>query len=431
MIMKDGVTGGWFKTDNASKIYSSAVSRRVPFTFRLAVNLTDIIHLSRLQEALDNTMHRYPYYKVHLRGGMFWYYFERNPARPKVVADARYPGMDLPIKKKGAFPFRVRAYRNRIAVEFSHTITDGMGALNFLRTLTTEYIRLSGVEIHDWLDIPKPEDEPDEEEMVDGYKRYMRKEAPKPLNKESAFHLPFPIEPPGVYHVIHATMDTSALLALAKEHGASMTEFLLAVYFDAFQELYHQLPERTQRRARKIIRLMILVNLRRFFPSKSVFNFILYVDPEIDMRLGHYSMEELIVKVKHYMKLEVNAKNMLKHFARNVKSEQSLFNRIIPLGLKNIILSAIFAVIGERQFTSSVSNLGKVVMPEECTPYIDRFDFLPPASPTTKTNMSLLSFKDRLCISFGSVVATRELERLFLTRLRKMGVHIKVETNDE
>ena len=423
--------GEWFKTDNASKIYSSAVSRRITFTYRLAVSLKDIVQITRLQEALDHTMERFPYYKVQLRRGVFWYFFERNPARPKVVADARYPAMDLPVKRRGTFPFRVRAFHNRIAVEVSHTLTDGMSALTFLRTLTCEYLRISGVEIQDWGDIPRPGERFDPEEMIDDYKRYMRKEAPKAMSKEEGFHLPFPLEPKGVHHVLHATMKVSEVLALAKQNNASMTEYLLALYFDAFQELYKELPRRSRKKAKRIIRLMVLVNLRRFFPSKSMFNFFLFVDPEIDIRLGHYSMEELIRRVRHYMKLEINAKNMLKHLARNVKSEQSAFNRIIPLFIKDIILTVVVAAIGQKPITSSGSTLGRLQMPEECVPHIERFEFVPPASPTTKVNMSMVSFQDELCITFGSVVASREVERLFLTRLRKLGIRIKVESNDQ
>ena len=73
------------------------------------------------------------------------------------MSDTKYPQEKLPITKKGTFPFRVRAFQNRIAVEFHHSLTDGTGAITFLRALVGEYLRLQGYKVEDWLDIFRPE----------------------------------------------------------------------------------------------------------------------------------------------------------------------------------------------------------------------------------------------------------------------------------
>ena len=46
-------------------------------------------------------------------------------------------------------------------------------------------------------------------------------------------------------------------------------------------------------RRRKYVKLLIPVNLRKIFPSKSLRNFVLYVNPELDPRLGDYTFEEM------------------------------------------------------------------------------------------------------------------------------------------
>ena len=104
---------------------------------------------------------------MQLKAGFFWYYFESNPAAPLVMADLKYPCMDMSFKKDGVFPFRVKAYKNRIAVEFSHILTDGMGAISFLKALVAEYLQLSGVKIKDWGDIIKANDKPLKKEWED------------------------------------------------------------------------------------------------------------------------------------------------------------------------------------------------------------------------------------------------------------------------
>ena len=84
-----------------------------------------------LQNAFNNLLKRCPYFKVQLKRGFFWYYFQTNHALHKIMADSKYPCMEMPFKKKGVLPLRIKAFNNRISIEVSHILTDGTGALSF------------------------------------------------------------------------------------------------------------------------------------------------------------------------------------------------------------------------------------------------------------------------------------------------------------
>ena len=47
-------------------------------------------------------------------------------------------------------------------------------------------------------------------------------------------------------------------------------------------------------------------------------------------------------------------------------------------------------------------------------------------NPRMKKNCAVLSFRDDLSVSFGSVVESRELERLFFTHLARAGMRVRV-----
>ena len=50
------------------------------------------------------------------------------------------------------------------------------------------------------------------------------------------------------------------------------------------------------------------VNLRRFFPTITLRNFITMIYPGVDPRLGEYTFEEIVVQVHNYMRYYINEK---------------------------------------------------------------------------------------------------------------------------
>ncbi len=168
----------WFRLDNAATVFSFVTSARIPCMFRLIASLKKPINIAILQQALENIINRFPYYKVNLRNGLFWSYWETNPGVPVVIEDSKYPCQQMPIRKKGIFPFRVRAFYNRISVEFHHSITDGSGSMIFLKSLVGEYLNLSGIVVDNWGDIFRPTQEPHIEEYEDAFKKNYRESMP-------------------------------------------------------------------------------------------------------------------------------------------------------------------------------------------------------------------------------------------------------------
>ena len=419
----------WYRLDNAATVFTHVNSRRITCLFRLSCELKKPVNVTILQEALENIMRRFPYYQVHLKRGLFWYYWEKNPKKPKIEKEVRNISQKLSITEKNTFPFRVRVYQKRVAVEFHHSLTDGTGALTFLRALIAEYLTLQGVKVENYEDIFRPNQKPDLEEYEDGYKKNYSEEVPQPARLKNAFQITNKLEEKGKYHVTTGIIPLKEILAKSKSLNVTLTEYLIAIYLDALQEILWSYPEKKRKKLLKPIRITVPVNLRRIFPSKTMRNFSLFVIPGIDPRLGKYSFEEILKIVYHYMRVEVCDKFISQQLARNVRGELNPLVRYAPLPIKKIFGRVIYNLFGERLYSGVLTNLGIVKMPEELEEKIENFHFLPAPSPANKSGCAIVSFKDKLYINFGRVIKDPIVERHFFRRLVQDNIPVKIETN--
>jgi hypothetical protein len=419
----------WFMLDNAAAFMPGITDPTATLLFRISATLASPIVLPVLEAALAAILPRFPFYLVLLRRGFFWYYLEPSGERqPRVSADSKFPCLNMRARR-GPFLFRVRAYAGRISVEFCHILTDGTGALLFLKALVLEYGRALGLDIPEAEGIFGPAEKPDPEEYEDAFNRHVLPGIPHPLPAPRAFHLHSIPLWPGQYRIITGQMPLEALQRLSKERGCSLTELLAAVYLASIQDLYYALPALVRRTQPRILALEIPVNLRRLFPSRTMRNFSLFVLPSLDTRLGFYDFDEIANLVHLYLREAVRPKNMARQLSRNVMGGRSLLIRALPLGIKNLAARLVYKRMGEGTMSGSLSNLGSVQLPEALGGLVESFAFIPAPSKGCKTKAACVSYKDHLYFSFGSLAASSELERLFFTRLTRMGVPIRVTTN--
>lgn len=420
----------WFPLDNAAKIFPAIQGVRYSTLFRLSAVLDHPVKLPQLECALQRVMQRYPYFQVVLGRGVFWYYLERVAAPPAIMPDGRCPCTRYRLKARGTYLLRVRVYRRRIAVEFCHVLTDGSGGAMFLQSLITEYFRQCGVSISDWGEIPNPDDTPVRGEFRDANQIVGIEEFPPAVWRSPAYHATGQLLPRNEYAVVTGLISVQQLRQYSKNLGVSLTEYLAAVLFWVYQESIAEQPEKLRRRSQKRpIRILLPVNLRPFYPTKTRRNFFVFVDPEIDLRLGRYDFEELAQRVHSYMKIEVNKKNLNRHLSRNVASERSWYVRMMPLFVKDIILKIVYRFWSDRLNTTSLSNIGRLRFPAEIEQHIEWVEFVPPPSPIYGVSVAAVSHGDVLSVTFGSLLEETEIERRFFRFLRGQGMNVRIISN--
>ena len=161
----------------------------------------------------------------------------------------------------------------------------------------------------------------------------------------------------------------------------------------------------------------------------SLRNYALFITPGVDPKLGAYTFEEVLQTVYHQMGLELTPKKMAARVQTNVESEQRLALRLMPLFLKNIAMKMVYDAVGERNSCLTLSNLGAVSLPEGMMPYVTRLDFVLGVQATRPNNLGMLSYGGKLYCNFIRNIEEPALEREFFTFLRKLGLQVKVESN--
>ena len=415
----------WYPLDNSAKIFPAIRTNHISAVYRVTVILKTDIDPDLLLTALKDILPRFPGFTLRMRPGFFWYYLESNYRTPKIYPDTRFPCRRLYRKDNDGYLFRVLYHTKRISVEFFHSLTDGSGAMIFLKTLAARYLTLQGIEIPDEEGILPLHEQPHPEEMEDSARRYA-----KPTNRfirrpPVAFHLKGVPEPMGRIHVIIARMPIAAIREKAKLMGISINDLLAAAYMDAF----NRVQQAAERRPRRPIVIAIPVNMRQIYPSKTLRNFFQRVYPTLMPGYQAHTFEEIVSLVHHSVRLGMNEKELNTKMSANLRRERQLALRLIPLFVKNWILKAMFRMYGDSRYTSTLSNLGIVRLPEAMKDHVAGFEVIIGPSLDNVVNAGVVSYGQELTITFSRRIHEPIIERLMLTRLVGMGIPVTVFSN--
>jgi len=417
----------WLRLDNAAKIYPAARRRNWSNVFRQSVTLTQDVDTAVLRSALDVTIKRFPSIAARLRKGAFWYYLQEVASAPGIKEECSYPLTYMSKAEMRQCAFRVIVYQNRIAVEFFHSLTDGTGALVFLKNLAAEYLEQKyGIQIPYEHGIVDRTSAPLEEELEDSFLKYA---GPVPASRRDtdAWHMGGEPQDDGFLHLTCFQLPVKETLALAHRHKATLTVFISAVMMQALVNL--QSEQNPDRMRHKRIKVLIPVNLRQLFESRTLRNFAMYTIPEIDPRLGEYTLDEICRLIEHKMGAEITQKHMASVIATNVNDEKNALLRLVPLPIKNAVMKAVFDSVGERKSCLSLSNLGQVKLPDQMAQYVERFDFILGVQAAAPYNCGMLSFGDTVYINFIRNIREAGLERHFFAVLRDLGLPVTAESN--
>lgn len=391
--------------------------------------MTEDIDPVILMSALRDTAARFPSITVRVRRGLFWYYLEEIEKIPEVKPDTPYPCRVMTSKEASVCAFRVLYYGKRIALEVFHALTDGTGAMTFLKSLTAEYAEQKyGIKVPSTCGILSRREEPSAEEIEDCFPKNSG-DVSASRKEEDAYHLTGTKESGGFLHITTGIIDLAQVMAQAKKYSATLTNYLSSLMIYCIARIQEEETEKRLRR--KAVKIMIPVNLRRYFESRTVRNFSLYVTVGINPKMGDYSFREVIEAVRHQMGLKLTKKELGAIITSNVRPERSILLRIAPLPLKNLVLKAVYNRVAEKTSCVTISNLGAQELPAELGKYVSHLEFVLGILADTVYNCSAISYGGKLRFTFTSNICEHELERLFFTELVKAGVHVKIENNEK
>lgn len=412
----------WHKLDNTANIFPVISNKNFSSVYRVSVRLKKDIIPELLQNALDVTLPLFDSFKVRLRHGMFWYYFETNKKRPQIDAERPIPCGYFAPSSNNQFLFKVYYFKKRISLEVFHAITDGTGALNFLKELTCNYIRFANPDEFE-SEIASGPTVDMTSNIEDSYIKNFKKQRKSGYSTTQAYKMKGEKLPMYQIGVIHGYLDTQSLLDLCRKNNVTITQYLATViiwciYMEYLNEQPHKNP----------IQVSIPVNLRPYYDSTTTMNFFSLFPVGLRIERSDYTFEELLLITKQQFKEQLTKENFSRKIAWNVATGKNIAVRCLPLPLKNLSVKVGYWLSAKAN-TISFSNLGRIQVPEMYKKYIENFEVLLTATNPEPIKCGICTFEDKSVVTFTSRMGGTYLQRAFFRKLAAAGLEIVIESN--
>ena len=219
--------------------------------------------------------------------------------------------------------------------------------------------------------------------------------------------------------ILHFKMNADRLRTVAKANGATVTAYLLMQMFYACSAATDELTGD--------INIQLPVNMRKFYPSKTVRNFSMYCGIRIPIeRIGN--KEELLAEINAQIVEKAEKEKMREMITAAVNLVSSI--RLIPLAIKQPIAKMVYGMLGEKIYTTTFSNLGVIRFPEELMEHIDYMDFCLGAQVTNRLACAAVTCGDVATFSISKMTADPAFEEKMYQLLTNDGIDVEVEGSE-
>lgn len=411
----------WRKLDNSAKIFPISAGKKYSTVFRLSAILKEKVHPKILQKAVLMALEKYQSFKVRMKDGFFWNYFEENLKEPIVEKEREYPCKYINPKTNNNYLFKVTYFQNKINIDIFHSLTDGNSGTQFFKEIIYTYLELTH---------PKEFEEEIrtsrkiEYNSEDSYIKNYDKKAKTNASSKKAYILKGEKIKLGAVSAIHEIIDSNDLKEKCKKNNCTVTQYLSAVLiYSIYEENYKK------NNGKKPIKLCIPVNLKKYFQSKTISNFFSYITLEAQIKKDNLTTFDKILKfVKEDFKKRLTQEEIIKTMSANVKLGNNPFVRVIPLSLKKILVRLSYIEI--RKYTTiTFSNIGRIGIIGKYQKYIEDFFMLIAPEPVEKIKCSACTYENDIVFTFTSILQDNSIEKRFFEFLTQNGIKVRIESN--
>lgn len=404
-----------YAIDNASILYLSLIRKDHSNTYRFTMELTEEVCPVTLQQAVDRIYQRFPTVIAGFRPGLFHYFQVPAQTAPLVQPD---PECLITTSRQELHNCAYRVYYQgkTIVIEAFHALADGYGAIASFTTLVAEYLKLKhGISIPVCETLVDAEQSPMLHELEDSYLDH-EQGTPLHLPSRYAYQLPGGNGKRDAVRVSSITLPTDKLLEAAHHYGVSLTTLLSAVMAVSVMEVQRNQGSKSVRP----VRIMVPVDLRKIFSSRTLRNFILYVLPTMEAHDYNRPIGELLYNFSKQMQSQVNRKRLASIMAYNVKTQRSWYFRIIPRVVKCAAMRLAYRFFGESNSSITLTNLGNVKLPEEMQHFVKHMDVTLTPRMRSPYNCAILSYNGSISINISRFPAKTELVDIFVRNLNNV-----------
>ncbi len=414
------------KLDVAAKLFPAVTNKNNSSVFRVSVILKEEIDPRILQLAANMIYERFNLFFFRLRKGFFWHYFDKNHVYFTVEREQSSPCATIIAHENKNFIIKVLYFGNRISVEAFHSVTDGGGVYEYLKSLTYYYLTIKHgpiepegkVCLFNEFDVNS-----DEDSFIKNFSdlKKIKKESKK--NVQNSFRIQGVKFSKGGYRAITGMLSVAELKDCCKIHGCTVTAFLVATLM---KSIYIEQQQNSLSKAPIVV--SIPVNLRKVFNSNTLKNFFGVVNVGYKI-FEDTTLQEIIESITQQMELALDESQLGEASGQNVKISNHVILKHTPLIVKNMIVPVGFNVIGETKKTISISNIGIVSFPSEAEKYIEHTEMMLYPTPKSPINCAISTFKDKLSVNFMSSITDCSVIRNFFRTISAQGLTTTIYSN--
>ncbi|MDR3263733.1 MAG: hypothetical protein LBT30_05420 [Clostridiales bacterium] len=418
----------WIKIDNSARIYPMIYSENGQNIFRIAFEMNGAVDPVILHRAVRDVLPRYPSFKVRMKKGLFWYFFEENATLPVIFKDKDVRLDKIDFHANNNYIFRVCYHKNVISLDFNHTVTDGKGGVEFTKAVIFRYLEISGYKVCGEglikaLDAP-PSGGEIEDSFLNNYKRVPIKdiELGDILGKKGYSINGAPLEDAAI-GIINGHCSVASVKAAAKKYGATVTEYLCGLFMYSIYMTNNNAKKRP-------IKLLIPINLRKIFNSETLRNFSFITTAIAEVKEPSLKFDYFIECVKARLANAVDPSAISKKVAGMVKLDKNMFIKLIPLPLKFIIFRSGKKIISTfRSSTAILTNPGVIDIPESMKPYVRHINMALIPTQNATLNCAVISCKDEISITFARRCNDVDIIRFFFSVMTGEGADLTLTSN--
>lgn len=201
--------------------------------------------------------------------------------------------------------------------------------------------------------------------------------------------------------------------------GTGGLAFLTALLLAFMTEAAHAASDES----RGDISLQVPLNMRKFCPSKTLRNFSMYCSVRTPWAEAGEA-ERLLPDITRQLSeraSETAMRGMLASTAEMVR----LLGRV-PLAVKRPAARIAYGFLGERAFTSTLSNLGAAKLPPEVEAHVEKLDFVLGTGERARAACAMVTLKGLALLSVTKLTDDKTFETRLLSLLEGAGVPVKL-----
>ena len=209
-----------------------------------------------------------------------------------------------------------------------------------------------------------------------------------------------------------------------KKNNSTITQYLTAVLiYSIYQENY------IKYKGKRPVKVCIPVNLKKYFPSKTMSNFFSYLTVEAELKKDSLdTFEKILEFVKKDFNRKLTEEEITKTMSTNVKLGNNPFIKAIPLFIKKPLVRIGYTEI-RKYTTTTFSNIGRIGIIGKYKDYIDYFLMLLAPEQVEKIKCSSCTFENKIAFTFTSILQNNNIEKRFYEFLKEKGIKIEIESN--